>query len=48
MPLICLSNFWRALEISSIYCKINLILTENCVISSATGKTITDTKRYVP
>ena len=36
-----------------INCKINLILTwsENCVISSATGKTksaITDTKLYVP
>ena len=36
-----------------INCEINLILTwsENCVISSATGKTkyaITDTKLYVP
>ena len=36
-----------------INCEINLILTwsENCVISSATGKTkyaITDTKLYIP
>ena len=48
-----LSNFWRTLEMPLISCKINLILTwsENCVISSAAGKTkfaITDTKPYVP
>ena len=48
----CLSNFCRTPEIPLISSKINLILTcsENCVISSATGKTklsITDTKLYV-
>ena len=48
-----LSNCWKTLEMSLINCEINLILTwsENCVISSATGKTkpaITDTKLYVP
>ena len=47
-----LSNFWRILEIPLIYCEDNLILnwSENCVISSATGKTkfaITDTNLYV-
>ena len=47
-----LSNCWKTLEMSLINCEINLILTwsENCVISSATGKTkptITDTKLYV-
>ena len=49
----CLSNFWRTLEMQSINCEINFILTwsEDCVISSATGETkfkITDTKPYVP
>ena len=48
----CLSNFCRTPEIPLISSEINLILTcsENCVISSATGKTklsITDTKLYV-
>ena len=53
MPLKYLSNFWRTLEMLLINCQINFILTwsENCVISSATGKrkfAITDTKLYVP
>ena len=53
VPLKYLSNFWRTLEMPSINCEVNLILTwsKDCVISSATGKTkfkITDTKVYVP
>ena len=53
MSLKCLCNFCRTLEMPLIDCETNLILTwsENCVISSATGKTkfeITDTKFYVP
>ena len=55
VPLKCLSNFWRTLEIPLINCEINLILTcsANCVISSAAANqattfAITDTKLYVP
>ena len=53
VPLKYLSNFWKTFEILLINCESNLILTwsQNCVISSATGKTkfaITDTKLYVP
>ena len=53
VPLKYLSDFWRFLEMSLIDCEINLTLTwsENCVISSAVGKTefaLTDTKLYVP
>ena len=52
VPLKCLSNFWRTLEMPLIYCEVNLILTwsKDCVISSATGEAefkITDTKLYV-
>ena len=52
VPLKYLSHFWRTLEMLLINCEINLILTlsEDCVISSATGETkfrITDAKRYV-
>ena len=52
MPLKCLSNCWRTLELPSINCEINLILTwsEECVISSTTGATkskIADTNFYV-
>ena len=52
VPLKYLSNFWRTLEMPLINCEINLILTlsEDCVISSATGAIkfkITDTKLYV-
>ena len=53
MPLKYLSNFWRTLKMQLINCEINLILilSGNCVISSATGEKkfkITDTKLYVP
>ena len=52
LPLKCLSNFWRTLEMPLIYCEVNLILTwaKDCVISSATGEkkfSITETKLYV-
>ena len=52
MSLLYLSTFSKTLEMTLIYCKINLVLTwsEDCVISSATGETkfkITDTKLYV-
>ena len=53
VPLKYLSNFWRTLQMPSINCEINLILTlsQTVVISSATGSkkfAITDTKLYVP
>ena len=56
VPLKYLSNFWKTLEMPSINCEINLILTcyANCVIVSTAfpnqGATfaITDTKLYVP
>ena len=51
VPLKYLSNFWRTLKRPLINCEINLILTEDCVLSSTTGETkfkITDTKIYVP
>ena len=49
VPLKCLSNFWKTLEMSLINCKINLIITlsENCVISRVNRRTtfaIADTK----
>ena len=56
VPLKCLSNFWRTLEIPLINCEVNLILTwsSTCVLivtnipnQNATF-TITDTKLYVP
>ena len=56
VPLKCLSNFWRTLEMPLTNCEINLTLTwsTNCIIVStnvanqnATFK-ITDTKLYVP
>ena len=52
VPLKCLSNFWRTLEMQLISCEINLILTwsEDYVISSATQETkfkTADTKLYV-
>ena len=48
-----LSNFWRALEMSLIHYKINLILTWSykCILSSDTKEAtlaIADIKRYVP
>ena len=56
VPLKCLSNFWRTLEMPLINCEVNLILTwsSTCVIVSAIDAnqdaifTITDTKLYVP
>ena len=56
VPLKCLSNFWRTLEIPLINCEINLILTwsTNCVIVSInvgnqnTTFEISDTKLYIP
>ena len=53
VPLKCLSNFWRTLEMSLINCEVNLILTwsSTCVISNSTGAgrfAITDTRLYVP
>ena len=53
VPLKYLSNFWRTLEMLSIYCEVNLIFkwSPTCVISSVTGDTkfkITETKLYVP
>ena len=40
VPLKCLSNFWRTLEMALIKCEINLIFTwiADCVIFSSTGK----------
>ena len=53
VPLKYLSNFWRSLEISLIYCKIELSLTwnHNCILSTVADDStfaITDTKFYVP
>ena len=55
VPLKYLSNFWRALEMSLIHCRFNLILTWLKMRSLASGAvknqepkfTITDTKLYV-
>ena len=52
VPLKYLSNFWKTLEMQLVNYEINLILTlsEDCVISSATGKItfkIKDTKLYL-
>ena len=43
VPLKCLINFWRTLEMPLINCGINLILicSEDCVISSATVPVVT-------
>ena len=53
VPLKCLSNFWRTLEIPLINCEVNLILTwsSTFVITNSNGAgtfEITDTKLYVP
>ena len=53
VPLKCLSNFWRSLEMPLINCKVELSLTwnPNCVLSNLVGDstfTRTDAKRYVP
>ena len=52
VPLKCLSNFWRCLEIPLINCKIHLGLnwTNDCVMSTIANTTfkITNTKLSVP
>ena len=53
VPLKCLSNFWRTLEMALINYEANLILTwsADCAISSATEETkfsITDRKHFAP
>ena len=53
VPLKYLSNFWRTLEVPSINCEVNLILTwsSTCVITNSNGAgrfAITNTKLYVP
>ena len=53
VPLKCLSNFWRPLEMPLINCEINFELTwsKDCVITNSTGEgkfKITETKLYVP
>ena len=56
VPLKCLSNFWRTLEMPLINCEVNLILTwsANCVIiyTNVANQNltfeITETKLYVP
>ena len=53
VPLKCLSNFFRSLEMPMINCKIHLGLncTKDCVMSSVAGATtfkITSTKLYLP
>ena len=56
IPLKCLSNFWRTIEMPLINCEVELILTwsENCVIISTNVAnqnptfTITETTLYVP
>ena len=53
VPLKCLSNFWRTLEMPLINCEVNLILTwsSTCVITDSNGAEtfkISDTKLYVP
>ena len=56
VPLKCLSNFWRTLEMPLINCEVELILTwsRNCVIISTNIDnqiptfTITETNLYVP
>ena len=56
VPLNCLSNFWRTLEMPLINCKVELILpwSANCVIiytnvnNQVPTFTITETNLYVP
>ena len=56
VPLKCLSNFWRTLEMSLINCKVEIILTwsANCVTiytdvaNQVPTFTITETNLYVP
>ena len=53
VPLKCLSNFWRTLEMPLINCEVSHFLTWSpaCIITNSTDKgkfSITDTKLYVP
>ena len=53
VPLKCLSNFWRTIEIPLINCEVNLTLTwsRDRVITNSIGEgkfAITETKLYVP
>ena len=53
VPLKCLSNFWRSLQMPLINCKVKFSLKwyEECILSSsgtAATFTINDTKLYVP
>ena len=53
VPLKCLCNFWKTLEMPLINCEVNPILTwsKDCVITNSTGEgkfAITETKLYVP
>ena len=52
LPLKCLSNFWRSLEMPLIDCKVELSLKwyETCLLTAATTATftITDATLYVP
>ena len=53
VPLKCISNFWRTLEMRLSNCEVNLELTwsTDCVITNSTGAgkfAITETKLYVP
>ena len=52
VPLKCLSNFWRSLEMPLINCKVELSLKwyETCLLTAASAATftITDAKLYVP
>ena len=52
VPLKCLSNFWRSLEMQLTNCKVELSLKwhERCLLTAATTATftITDAKLYLP
>ena len=57
VPLKCLNNFWRTLEMSILNCEINLILTwsglvcfiiDNPIDDQLPTFTITETKLYIP
>ena len=55
LPLKCLSNFWRSLEMPLINCEVEISLKwiENCVLTTAANANkatlkITDAKLYVP
>ena len=53
VPLKCLSNFWRSLEMPLINCKVELSLTWDpkcvlCTLAETLTFTITDAKLYVP